>query len=176
MLNWIVRNRTVWSFNCESIIDWCLIDLVEKCSNTWKHLTLLTYVQSQVESYQRLQKWYLIPPCLTLSIMRYVSRVKWSHPGEGVSPFPTPQCSSYWKGSLRVTFDYSCHLYFNYYTNKGIHEQGPTLRSAVSNREHWYCNASLWLLDKPEINYTQARCLFVYGPLQGVGYPWEWLS
>ena len=25
------------------------------------------WVQSQVESYQRLKKWYLMPPCLTLS-------------------------------------------------------------------------------------------------------------
>ena len=29
-----------------------------------------TWVQSQVESYQRLKKWYLLPPCLTLSITR----------------------------------------------------------------------------------------------------------
>ena len=28
----------------------------------------------------------LIPPCLTLSILRYVSRVKWSNPGKGVAP------------------------------------------------------------------------------------------
>ena len=27
-------------------------------------------VQSQVESYQRLEKWYLMPLCLTLSIIR----------------------------------------------------------------------------------------------------------
>ena len=27
-----------------------------------------TGVQSQVESYQRLKKWYLMPPCLTLSL------------------------------------------------------------------------------------------------------------
>ena len=40
-------------------------------------------------------KWYLIPPYLTLSNMRYVSRVKWSNQGKGVAPFPTPQCSSY---------------------------------------------------------------------------------
>ena len=26
------------------------------------------------------QKWYLIPPYLTLSIIRYVSRVKWNNP------------------------------------------------------------------------------------------------
>ena len=34
-----------------------------------------TGVQSQVESYQRLKKWYLVPPCLTPSIIRYESRV-----------------------------------------------------------------------------------------------------
>ena len=70
-----------------------------------------TWVQSQVESYQR-QKWYLIPPCLTLSNIRYLSRVKWSNPRKGVAPFPTPWCSSYWKGSLLVALDYGCQLYF----------------------------------------------------------------
>ena len=34
-----------------------------------------TEVQSQVKSYQRLKKWYLIHPYLTLSIIRYGSRV-----------------------------------------------------------------------------------------------------
>ena len=71
-----------------------------------------TWVQSQVESYQRLKKWYLMPPCLTLSIIRYGSRVKWSNPGNGVAPSPTPWCSSYRKGSLRVTLDYGRQLYF----------------------------------------------------------------
>ena len=42
----------------------------------------------------------------TLSIIRYGSRVKWSNPGNGVAPSPTPWCSSYRKGSLRVTLDY----------------------------------------------------------------------
>ena len=65
-----------------------------------------TWVQSQIESYQRLKKWYLMPPCLKLSIIRYGSRVKWSNPGKGVAPFPTPWCSSYRIGSLRVTLDY----------------------------------------------------------------------
>ena len=66
-----------------------------------------TKVQSQVELYQKLKKkkWYLVRPCLTLSIIRYGSRVKWSNPGNGVAPSPTPWCSSYWKGSLRVTLD-----------------------------------------------------------------------
>ena len=48
---------------------------------------------------------------ITLSNIRYVSRVKWSNPGKGVAPFPTPQCSSYWKGSLLVALDYGCQLY-----------------------------------------------------------------
>ncbi len=68
------------------------------------------WVQSQVTSYQRLLKCYLIPPCLILSNIRYVSRVKWSNPGNGVAPSPTPLCSSYRKGGLQVTFDYGHQL------------------------------------------------------------------
>ena len=49
-----------------------------------------------------------------LSNIRYVSRVKWSNPGKGVAPFPTPWCSSYWKGSLLVALDYGCQLYLLY--------------------------------------------------------------
>ena len=41
--------------------------------------------ETQVESYQRLKKWYGIHPCLTLSIIRYISRVKLSNPGKGVA-------------------------------------------------------------------------------------------
>ena len=70
-----------------------------------------TGVQSQVESYQRLKKWYLMLPCLTLSILRYRSRVKLSNPGKGVAPSPTPRCISYRKGNLRVTLDYGRQLY-----------------------------------------------------------------
>ena len=53
-----------------------------------------------------------MPPCLTLSDIRYVSRVKWSNPGKGVAPSPAPRCSSYRKGSLRVALDYCSQLYF----------------------------------------------------------------
>ena len=61
----------------------------------------------QVESYQRFKKWYLIPLCLTISIIRYLSRVKWNNPGKWVVPSPTPWCSSYRKGSFLVTLDNS---------------------------------------------------------------------
>ena len=43
---------------------------------------------------------------LTLSNIRYVSRVKWSNPGKIVEPSPTSRCSNYWKESLLVTLDY----------------------------------------------------------------------
>ena len=61
------------------------------------------WVQSQVESYQRFKKWYLMPPCLILSIIRYGSRVKWVSLEKGVAPSPIPRCSSYRKVSLQVT-------------------------------------------------------------------------
>ena len=56
-------------------------------------------------------KWYLIPPCLTLSNIRYISRVKWSHTGKGVAPSPTFRCSSYWPSGC---LDYGHQLYFIY--------------------------------------------------------------
>ena len=77
----------------------------------WSLIVRETCVQSQVASYQRLKKWHLILPSLTLSIIRYGSRVKWSNPGEGVAPSPTPRCSSFWKGSLRVVLDKGHQLY-----------------------------------------------------------------
>ena len=61
-----------------------------------------------------LKKWYLIPPCLTLSIIRYGSRVKWSNPGKGVAPSPTHLCSRYRKGGIRVTLDYCRQLIYIY--------------------------------------------------------------
>ena len=56
---------------------------------------LETGVQSHVESYQRHKKWYLIPLCSTLSIIRYVSRLKLTTPGKGVVPSPKLRCNSY---------------------------------------------------------------------------------
>ena len=70
-----------------------------------------TWVQSQVESYQRLTKWYLMLPCLKLSIVRYGSRVRWSNPGKGVAPSPTTWCSSYRKKCHWVTLDYGHQLF-----------------------------------------------------------------
>ena len=70
-----------------------------------------TGVRYHVESYQRPKKWYLMPPCLTFSIIRYGSRVKWSNARKEVAPFPTAWCSSYWKGILWVDLDNSHQLF-----------------------------------------------------------------
>ena len=67
-----------------------------------------------VESYQRLKKWYLMLSCLTLSIIRYRSMVKWSHQENGVVPSPTPRCWSNWKRSLQVTLNFGRQLHFIY--------------------------------------------------------------
>ena len=83
------------------------IGLVVECSPMARE----TGIQSPVESYQRLKKRYLIPSCLTFSVISYVSRVKCSNPRKGVAPSPKPRGSSYWKGSLRVTLDYGRQLY-----------------------------------------------------------------
>ena len=60
-------------------------------------------------------RWYLILPCLTLSNIRYVSRVKWSNPEKWIVSSSTPRCRSYWKGSLLVALDYGRQLYFTLY-------------------------------------------------------------
>ena len=77
----------------------------------YKYFGIL-WVQSQVAAYQRLWKWYLIPP---LSNIRYVSREKWSNQGKEVAPSPTPRGSRYWKWSLLVALNYGRQLYFLLY-------------------------------------------------------------
>ena len=77
----------------------------------WSPMARETWVQSQVESYQRLKKWYLRLLGLTLSIIRYGSRVKWDNPGKGEAPSPIPWCSSYRNESLQVTLVYGRQLY-----------------------------------------------------------------
>ena len=53
-----------------------LVELANHYTTRGALMVRKTMVQSQHESYQRLKKWYLIPPCLTLSTASYVSMVK----------------------------------------------------------------------------------------------------
>ena len=81
-----------------------------------------------------------MPPCLTLSIIRYGSRVKLSSPGKGVAPFPTGRCCSYWKKSLRVTLNHDPQLYIHICSSHrsiSFRESMPLLRESVT---HWPIN------------------------------------
>ena len=61
-------------------------------------------VQFQVESYLRIRKWYLTPLYLTLSIIRYGSRVKLSNPGKGEAPSPTLRIVANEKGTSTINY------------------------------------------------------------------------
>ena len=80
-----------------------------------------TGVRSQVESYKRLKKWYLIPPCLTYSIIRYISRVKWSNLGKGVPPFSTTTIEKEAFGSVSTTICIYAYIYMYVYIDTYVY-------------------------------------------------------
>ena len=57
-------------------------------------LWIKTGVQSQVASYQRLKKWYLMAPCLTLSITRLRIKGKFGQSRETSSALLYARCRS----------------------------------------------------------------------------------
>ena len=71
-----------------------------------------TLVQSQVESHQKLKKIML--DASLLNTQHYKSRImgKMEQSRERNSASSTPWCSSYRKGSLRVTLDYGRQIYY----------------------------------------------------------------
>ena len=105
----------------------------------------MTSVQFQFESYQRLKKWCLIPPCFILSIIRYGSRVKWSNRGKGVALSPTPQCNSYWKGSLGIALNYGWPTYNDIRTSNTY--QNIVKLSIHLCKIRWY--KYIWKLEWP---------------------------
>ena len=76
----IYRNRQ-WSFSLNTITQIHMRIYICKYTNIfslWVESSPMareTGVQSQVESYQIFKKWYLITPCLTLNIIRYILRL-----------------------------------------------------------------------------------------------------
>ena len=95
--------------------------------------------ETGVESNQKLKILYLTPPCLTFTIIWYVSRVKWSNLEKGVSPSPTPRYNGYWKGRPRVALNYSRQLYF-YST--------PTLAGYLVTNLVIYIYIYIWFVSK----------------------------
>ena len=56
----------------------------------------------------------LMLPVLTLSFLRYVSRVKWSNSGNGVATSVTPWCISFWKGACRSSLTTVANFSYSY--------------------------------------------------------------
>ena len=92
-------------------------------------------LQSQVESYQRLKKWYLMSPCLTLSILRYRSRKSGAiQEKESCSPLHLSVVAIE-KRSLQIAQDYGgptrfifMYIYIYIYTHKLKHTQQPRVK------------------------------------------------
>ena len=121
-----------------------------------------TGVQHQVESYEKTQKWYLRPPCLTLSIIRYGSRVKWSNQGRQVTPSPTPRCSSLWKGSLRVSHDYGHQHYLLYLLYRCITCTLRMFKHYKALQVHYMCSSITSALHVYYWCITRACALYVH--------------
>ena len=167
-INWYIRlgcirKKTSNKANCKTFLNLCIFNHFLRnfqdysYASSYHYQTLArwlecspkaqeTWVQSHVDSYRRLKKWYLMLPCLTLSIIRYGSRVKWNNPGKGVAPSPSPRCSSYWKGSLQVTLDYSRQLYLYIYSWLIIIACGKTLfRNNYTKKSKYKCTMKVIL-------------------------------
>ena len=103
----------------------------------------------------------MIPPGLTLSNIRYVSKVKLGNPGKGVAPSPTPQCSSYWKGSLLVTLDYGWQQLHSWSTLFHLSPLWITTKQISFQDQNQFCswlipnNARVYIYGKksPPLNY-----------------------
>ena len=95
------------------------------------------------------QKWYLMSPCLTLCIIRYWLRVKWSNPRKRVVPSPTPWCCSYRKGRLGVTLDYCCQL------------TKSSLLNITPCEDPW-CSLCNWHLNLSEIMEKNWLSIYIY--------------
>ena len=68
----------------------------------------------------------MMPPCITPSIIRYRSRVKWSNPGKGIAPFSTqllkwvPSSSPQLRSAILYIYIY-IYMHACIYTDLYIH-------------------------------------------------------
>ena len=93
----------------------------------------------------------MIPTCLKLSNIKYVSRVKWSNSGKGVAPSPTLPCCSYWKEEpsghpwlqLRTLLTY-IYIYIYIYICRGGQNNGNTWKFQASLLLYGFLITALW--------------------------------
>ena len=55
-----------------------------------------------------------MPPWLTLNVIRYGSRINWSHLGKAIAPSSTPRCHSYEKGAFESPTTAVTHFTYIY--------------------------------------------------------------
>ena len=82
---------------------------------------------------------------------------------EGVAPSPMPWCSSYRKGSLRVTLDYGRQLYFTYLCKTELFEIEQfvwiKMYLALNNQNGWYTiNQNQTKSNQQELTYKDTGC------------------
>ena len=88
-------------------------------------------------------KWYLIPPCLILSNIRYVSRVKWSNPGKGLSSplhfgVVAIEKGALWSPSTTVP-NFYIYIYIYVYIYKGFMVLTSYLGELMEDQMLQYC-------------------------------------
>ena len=80
----------------------------------YKYIARESWVQSQVESYQKLKKWYLMSLCIYTQHHKVQIKGNVSQSWERSNASATPWCSSYRKWSHRVTVNNGRQLYLLY--------------------------------------------------------------
>ena len=85
---------SIFSYSRKNVLHFVCIKFIYKSIGLVGRVVRDIGVKFHVDSYQSLKKWYLIPPCLILSIIRYISRVKGNNSGKGITPSTTHLCSS----------------------------------------------------------------------------------
>ena len=111
-----------------------------------------------------------MPPCLTLSIIRYGSRVKWSNPGKGVAPFPTHWCSKLskrepsghprlWSPTLLTT----------------LHQFGTNNFLILSIRHSQSIYLSIYLCSYLSIYLSISVCWYLSGGVHQQRHPSQWV-
>ena len=98
----------------------------------------------------------------------YVLRVKMSNLGKGLAPFPTPRCSSYWKGSLLVVLDYGRQLYYHHH-----HHVVPPARISLTLSHHFSLSfiASSW---SSGLHPVSSHNCYMYVRAGRPAFPWPY--
>ena len=96
-----------------------------------------------------------MPPCLTLSIIRYGSKIKWSNSGNGVVPSLHHGFLAIEKGALRLLPVVYPHTFTNINGNIIKHN----LRTSMNERTHFFIKIYLshFILERVDVSVVCER-------------------